>query len=233
MKAALVGTLVVAAMAVTQDVAAQRPPSGSHAIYMTAVEFKGSTTADKLAPPEVDPTKMSHGYVYKAPGQDPSDPQRWEVATHQFSPAFVTVQQGDSIMLSVFIANGDRHEVQLTDPAGETIIAKTTWNRGREYTAFFQTRKHLPTGVRHPCAVDDRDDPRPATREDDALRADAEPETTQKHCGDGSVTRSQEKRGEGHHEMLDDQIRDHGSRSYRGPECSGAGAAGGARLESG
>src|SRR2546429_9435477 len=85
---------------------------------------------------------MSHGYAYKGPGQaDPSAPQRWEVASYQFSPAFVTVQQNDSIMLSVFIANGDHHEVELTDPDGESIIAKAAWERGREYTAFFQTRK--------------------------------------------------------------------------------------------
>jgi hypothetical protein len=44
---------------------------------MTAVEFNGSTTADRLAVPQVDPTKVSHGYAYKGPGQaDPSDPQR-------------------------------------------------------------------------------------------------------------------------------------------------------------
>ncbi len=142
MRAAVAGVLILAATSLAQDGAAQRPPSGSHAIYMTAVEFKESTTADRLAVPPVDPTKMSHGYAYKGPGQaDPSDPQRWEVASYQFSPAFVTVQQGDSIMLSVFIANGDHHEVQLTDPDGEKIIAKTTWDRGREYTAFFQTRK--------------------------------------------------------------------------------------------
>jgi len=53
----------------------------------------------------------------------------------------MTVQQNDSIMLSVFIANGDHHEVELTDPDGESIIAKAAWDRGREYTAFFQTRK--------------------------------------------------------------------------------------------
>jgi plastocyanin len=63
------------------------------------------------------------------------------VASDQFSPAFLTVYQGDSIMLSVVIVNGDHHEMHLTDPDGESIIAKTTWDRGREYTAFFQAQK--------------------------------------------------------------------------------------------
>ena len=142
MKALLVTVLALSAVLAAQDVIAQEGRSKSHAIYMTAVEFKGSTTTDKVTAPPIDPAKISHGYAYKAPGQaDPSDPQRWEVASYQFSPAFVTVQQGDSIMLSVFIANGDHHEVRLTDPDGEAIIAKTTWDRGREYTAFFETRK--------------------------------------------------------------------------------------------
>ena len=44
-------------------------------------------------------------------------------------------------MLSVFIANGDHHEVELRDPDGDKIIADASWDRGREYTAFFQTRK--------------------------------------------------------------------------------------------
>jgi len=68
------------------DVGAQ--PRG-HSIYMTAVEFRGSTSTDKLAPPSIDPTKLSQGYTYKAPGQaDPLAPRRWEVGTFQFCPSF-------------------------------------------------------------------------------------------------------------------------------------------------
>ena len=68
------------------DVGAQ---SRGHSIYMTAVEFRGSTSTDKLAPPSIDPSKLSQGYTYKAPGQaDPLVPQRWEVGTFQFSPSY-------------------------------------------------------------------------------------------------------------------------------------------------
>jgi plastocyanin len=134
--------LIACALISTSDARAQRPPSQSHSIYMTAVEFTGSTTTDKLAPPPVDPTKLSHGYVYKRPGQaNPAARDRWEVSTYQFSPSFMTVRQDDSVMLTVFIVNGDHHEVELTDPDGEQIIANTAWDRGHEYTAFFQTRK--------------------------------------------------------------------------------------------
>ncbi len=79
-----IGALMAIAFASSGDVGAQ--PRG-HSIYMTAVEFKGSTTGDKLGPPPIDPSRLSHGYAYKAPGQaDPSAPQRWEVASYQFSP---------------------------------------------------------------------------------------------------------------------------------------------------
>ena len=142
MRPLLAAALMLLPVLAVQDVTAQRGASKSHAIYMTAVEFKGSTTTDKVAPPLIEPANISRGYAYKGPGQaDPSAPQRWEVASYQFSPAFVTVQQGDSIMLSVFIANGDHHEVRLTDPDDEAIITKATWDRGREYTAFFEARK--------------------------------------------------------------------------------------------
>lgn len=147
--------LMACALDGTSDARAQRPPSHSHSIYMTAVEFKGSTTTDKLAAPQVDPTKLSHGYVYKGPGQaDSAARDRWEVATYQFTPSFMTVQQDDSIMLTVFIVNGDHHEVELTDPDGEKLIANAAWDRGHEYTAFFQTRKvgtyHLECSVHRP-----------------------------------------------------------------------------------
>src|SRR5262249_4172185 len=92
---------------------------------MTAVEFRGSTSTDKLAPPSIDPSKLSQGYTYKAPGKaDPLAPRRWEVGTFQFSPSFVTAYLDDSIMLSVFIADGDHHDVQLTDPEGRVVIAR-------------------------------------------------------------------------------------------------------------
>jgi hypothetical protein len=36
---------------------------------MNTVEYKGSTTTDKLAPPAVNPATQSKGYVFKAPGE--------------------------------------------------------------------------------------------------------------------------------------------------------------------
>jgi hypothetical protein len=150
--------LIACALISTSDARAQRPPSQSHSIYMTAVEFRGSTTTDKLAPPPVDPTKLSHGYVYKRPGlADPAARDRWEVSTYQFSPSFMTVRQDDSVMLTVFIVNGDHHEVELTDPRWRADHREYGLGpRTRVHRIFPDAKgRHLPFGMRGAQAVDD------------------------------------------------------------------------------
>src|SRR5438445_6024459 len=89
MRTMMLGLLILVAFLIAHHPSAhQRSPAG-HSIYITAVEFKGSTTSDNVTPPAIDPSKLSHGYTYKGPGQaDPAALQRWEVASYQFSPAF-------------------------------------------------------------------------------------------------------------------------------------------------
>ena len=114
----------------------------THTIFMTAVEVKGGTTADKLAPPPVNPKDLSKGYEFKAPGEaDKNDPKRWEVSSYMFSPSSVTVRQGDTVKLTVFVVNGDEHDVQINDPDGREVVARTKWNRGREYQLSFVAKK--------------------------------------------------------------------------------------------
>ena len=114
----------------------------THTIFMTGMEVKGATTADKLAPPPVNPKDLSKGYGFKAPGEaDKQNPQRWEVASYILSPSFVVMRQGDTVKLTVFLVNGDEHEVRITAPGGREVVAKTTWNRGREYEVSFVAEK--------------------------------------------------------------------------------------------
>ncbi len=141
MKVMLASFLILSALLLAQDITGQGAPA-TRQIFITAVEFKGSTTADKVAPPSVDPNSLSRGYAYKGPGEaDKTAPQRWEVASYQFSPGFVTVHQGDTVALTVFVANGDHHEVQVTAPDGRVLVPKSTWDRGREYRASFVAEK--------------------------------------------------------------------------------------------
>ncbi len=141
MRVMLASVLVMSALFLAQDVGGQATPA-SHHIFLTAVEFKGSTTTDKVAPPTLDPGGLSRGYAYKGPGEaDKAAPQRWEVASYQLSPGFITVRQGDAVMLTVFVANGDHHEVQVTAPDGQVLVPKATWDRGREYRIWFVAAK--------------------------------------------------------------------------------------------
>jgi plastocyanin len=124
---------------------AEKDKPTTHTIFISGVEIKGGTTTDKLAPPTVNPKELSKGYEFKAPGEaDKAKPTRWEVSSYVFTPSFVTVRQGDTVKLTAFIVNGDKHEVWVTAPDGRKVVPNTKWNRGREYTAQFVAEK---TGV--------------------------------------------------------------------------------------
>ena len=124
------------------DSPAQTDMPTTHAIFITGMEVKGATTADKLAPPAVNPKDLSKGYEFKAPGQaDKQNPQRWEVSSYLFTPGFVVVRQGDTVKLTAFLVNGDEHEVWVTDPEGRQVVPKATWNRGRQYEVSFVAEK--------------------------------------------------------------------------------------------
>jgi plastocyanin len=130
------------ALVLSSDVAAQRGAATTHTIFLTALEIKGSTTTDKLPPPSINPADLSKGYGFKAPGQaDPKAPQKWEVSSYLFAPAAVTVRQGDTVVLTVFVVNGDEHEVWIAAPDGQKVMPNTIWNRGREYRAQFVAAK--------------------------------------------------------------------------------------------
>ncbi len=140
--AATLISVAVLALLLAGDVGAQQPAATAHTIFLTALEVKGSTTADKLAPPSLNPKDISKGYELKAPGvADKNAPQKWEVSSYLFTPAFVTVRQGDEVILNVFVVNGDEHEVWITAPDGERVLPKTIWNRGREYRVRFLAAK--------------------------------------------------------------------------------------------
>lgn len=141
-RAVLVLGIGVLALAVGVSGAVGAAGKGTtHTVYGSLIEIKGGTTTDRLAVPAANPTDLSKGYVYKAPGADKDRPHRWEVASYMFVPAWVTVQQGDEVVLNAFVVNGDRHEVWITDPDGRKVVANQMWERGREYRVSFVAEK--------------------------------------------------------------------------------------------
>ena len=126
--------------------------STAHTIFMTAIEAMGVTSTERLAPPAVDPANLSKGYGFKPPGEaDPHAPQRWEVWSHLFSPSFVTVEQGDTVTLVVFVVNGDQHDVGLQAPDGSIVAPRKTLARGQEYRLSFTAK--LAGTYHFSCAI--------------------------------------------------------------------------------
>jgi hypothetical protein len=65
MRVLALGVLALSAVFFMQEATAQQLIPQSRAICITAVEFKGSTTTDKLAPPDMDPATMSKASVQR------------------------------------------------------------------------------------------------------------------------------------------------------------------------
>jgi plastocyanin len=101
------------------------------------VEIKGAT--DGILPPDVDPTSLSKGYGYKAPGEyDAENPEKFQVATYMFAPGAMSVVSGDNVTLRMFGVNGDEHQIFVQAPDGSTVVDAFTINRGREVTVAFE-----------------------------------------------------------------------------------------------
>ena len=129
--------LILFAGLIAHPAAAQQGPT-THNIFMSAMEVKGATLTDKLSPPSVNPAELSKGYGFKAPGQvNPGAPQQWQVASYMLVPGYVTVRQGDTVSLTVFVVNGDEHETRLFAPDGQVVMPQAAWNRGRQYEVSF------------------------------------------------------------------------------------------------
>lgn len=150
------GTLL-STLVIPQLAAAQQAPA-THHIFMNAIEVKGATASDKLSAPSGNPKDLSDGYGFKAPGQvDARAPNKWQVASYMFAPSYVTVRQGDTVVLTAFVVNGNKHEVRIVAPDGRVVVPETEWNRGRQYKISFVAEKigtyqlgcsdHAPTMV--------------------------------------------------------------------------------------
>lgn len=109
--------------------------------YVTGVEWKGTTSADSLDPPSIDPSTLSDGYGFNPTGFDSGNPRNWRVATYVWTPASMIAYEGDRITLTIFIVNGNEHTTWIEDPDGDEAVEETEMNRGREYQISFTAGK--------------------------------------------------------------------------------------------
>lgn len=134
--------LVVLITGCTAGGPAGKVAPGERMFNVNAIEIKGSTTSDSLAPPTANPEELSKGYAYKAPGVfDKARPTAWEVSSYQFNPSAMTVFQGDRVKLVLFVVNGNKHKDSIKDPDGVAVVPEKEHNRGREYTMTFTADK--------------------------------------------------------------------------------------------
>ncbi len=105
--------------------------------FVTAVEWKGTTSADSLDPPTLDPKTLSDGYGFNPTGFDSGNPRNWRVASYVWSPASMIAYQGDKVDLTIFVLNGNEHETYVETPSGDAAVQETEMNRGREYKFSF------------------------------------------------------------------------------------------------
>lgn len=141
-KVAIVASIILSAVLLFVACAGggAAPPAAERVFYVNAIEIKGST--DGIAPPPINPESLEKGLGYNPPGEyDASNPDKWRVASYMFSPSALTVFQGDTVTLVLFIVNGDLHADRIEDPDGQIVVAEQKHNRGRQYTMTFVADK--------------------------------------------------------------------------------------------
>lgn len=74
----MVAAAALVAIFLSRSAGAEQRGPMTHTIFLTALEVKGSTTTDKLAPPSVNPADVSKGYGFKGPGRGPREQERRE-----------------------------------------------------------------------------------------------------------------------------------------------------------
>ena len=99
----LVTAAGLAALLAASCGSASAPAATKRTIYMTALEYKGSTEVAKEPFPT---TKLPEGggYIRKAPADG-----KWETSTYRWEPGTIVVYQGDQVELQIFGTNGAVH----------------------------------------------------------------------------------------------------------------------------
>ncbi|MBI2875128.1 MAG: hypothetical protein HYY09_08565 [Firmicutes bacterium] len=83
--------------------ASKAPTATKRIIYMSAVEYKGSTSVEKEPYPG-QPAPPGGGYKLEEPKDG-----NWTNSTYRWEPGNITVYQGDTVELNIWGVNGKEH----------------------------------------------------------------------------------------------------------------------------
>lgn len=109
-------------------------PKGSIEFFITAneQEAENSSVGKEAIPlPTIDPAKLSDSYEIEKKGTT------FEVKQDVFMPGALTVHQGDTVALRIFVVEG-KHKVWVEDPNGYEAIKAKKLLAGREYLYVFK-----------------------------------------------------------------------------------------------
>ena len=109
-----VTTLAVASVAFSAGGA--KAAKNDRVIYMSAVEWKGSSNVSKEAYPTAALPKGG-GYESFAPGHPEvaSEAGKWAVETYRFDTAVVVACKGERVVLKIFGVNAKEHHITIPD----------------------------------------------------------------------------------------------------------------------
>ena len=123
-------------------------PGGAKTIYLTALEYKGSTEVSKEPFPTAK-LPAGGGYGLKDPAGDPA---KWEVNSYAWAPSSFVVVEGDQVTLQIIGINGashvseiEGHEVKFTVKRGE--ITTVTFAAGKPGVYKYICQTHAPNMV--------------------------------------------------------------------------------------
>ncbi|OGN77038.1 MAG: hypothetical protein A3H36_09100 [Chloroflexi bacterium RIFCSPLOWO2_02_FULL_71_16] len=101
--AKLAALTVSAALVLAACGTAGAPAAAKRTIYMSAVEYKGSTEVAK-EPFPAQAVPAGGGYQLKEPKDG-----KWENSTYRWEPGTIVVYQGDDVELQIWGVNGKEH----------------------------------------------------------------------------------------------------------------------------
>jgi len=135
--AAVVAGVISAGISLASAPNPQLPPATEppreRIIWMEAVEYKGATEVQKLAPPTRDPEDVGPAFEFK--WVEPN--KKWQVSAYAFTPSTVVVNQGDKVTLRIFGVNGNLHKVYVERYSPNIVEL----NRGRFIDITFTADK--------------------------------------------------------------------------------------------
>ncbi len=125
----------IASVAVTDSDA--KATAKTRMIYMSAVEWKGSSNVSKEAYPTA-PLPAGGGYESFPPGHPEvaSEAGKWAVETYRFDTAVVAACKGERVVLKIFGVNAKSHEIVIPD-----FDKNFTVYRGQLATSVFKANK--------------------------------------------------------------------------------------------